>query len=150
MTSSEWRRNRLVLITAKGRSKEEVHLGTRASVQMLKMTFSMETSRPRKTSTISSPALPNSREKKGRSKSAIDIKHRARMTFSEPRRRHQIKNLRPKEITSDKKNHFKGHNRLNSQIADIDNLITMRNGAISLNNQERVLMIIIEENIKNG
>ena len=154
-TSSEWNPNRVMLITIEGRSKEErVHQDMRGSVEMLKMTFSMATSSPRKTFTTSSQVLPKSKERRKGSNRETNISLQAMMTFSEPPNilNTQIKKHRIKIPTLEMKTHIKGLNRNKSHkiiLAGIGNLITTKNGALTLNKQDK-MMRITDEDMKNG
>ena len=154
-TSSEWNPNRVMLITVKEHSKEEqVHQDMRGSAKMLKMTFSMATSSPRKTFTTSSQVLPNSKERRKGSNRETDIRLKAKMTFSEPPDilNTQIKKHRIKIPTLEMKIHIKGRNRNKSHkiiLADIENPITTKNGALTLNKQNK-MMKISDENMMNG
>ena len=154
-TNSEWNPNRVMLITVKEHSKEEqVHQDMRGSAKMLKMTFSMATSSPRKTFTTSSQVLPNSKERRKGSNRETDIRLKAKMTFSEPPDilNTQIKKHRIKIPTLEMKIHIKGRNRNKSHkiiLADIGNLITTKNGALTLNKQKQ-MMRLSDENMMNG
>ena len=154
-TSSEWNPNRVMLITVKGHSKEgQVHQDMRESAKMLKMTFSMATSSPRKTFTTSSRVLLNSKEKRRGSNREADTRHKVKMTFSEPLNilNTQIKKQKIKIPTLEMKIHIKGLNRNKSHkiiLADLGHLITTKNGAIPLNKQKK-MMKISKENMRNG
>ena len=129
-----------------------MRLDMRRSAKMLKMTISMATSKARMTSTISSRALQKRKDRRKSSSRRIGNIHQAMMTFSEP---HDILNTkiisqRLKIPTLEIKTHINGHNRNkshNSKLADL--LITMNNMVIKLSLQKQ-MMIIIEENMKNG
>ena len=153
-TSSGWNQKWVELITVNDHRKEEqVRLDMRGNAKMLKMTISMVASRVRKTSTISSLALLNSKERRKKNNSETSIGHRAQMTFSEPHNILNTKTKRNRIQTLEMKIHINGHSRqisIKITLADINHLINNSSNGTIHNIQQKQMMNIIEENMKNG